>query len=194
MAARGPDARVDPQATQKISREELEEALRRTKSGTRQAVRSEPDFDVHGYAGPRDDSPQITIVRIDSMELEAIDPSTLPAPSAPTPGALTTTALLPRHTPSGTMPIIVTTPMDVAASLPRPTTGVHESGASAADAIPRTNDRASAARVIERSRALTQRLHVTPRMAFIAGIAVAALVALAALVGFFAGRGVPGVK
>lgn len=47
---------------------------------------------------------------------------------------------------------------------------------------------ASAARVIDRSRALTQRLQITPRLAFIAGIAGIALV------GFFVGQGLPGVK
>lgn len=39
------DPRSDPQATQKISREQLEAALGRTKSGTRAATRSTPIFE-----------------------------------------------------------------------------------------------------------------------------------------------------
>ncbi len=81
VASRRPDPRSDPQATQKISREQLEDALRRTKSGTRPATRSAPDLASDAFAGPRDDdAPQITIVRIDSMEMSVFDPSTLPAP------------------------------------------------------------------------------------------------------------------
>lgn len=92
VPAKRPDPRAsDPQATQKISREQLEQALRRTKSGTRRAMRSEPELEGD-LTGPRDDAPahertpdddapQITIVRIDSMglgELEPVDPLSLP--------------------------------------------------------------------------------------------------------------------
>ena len=65
-------------ATQKISREQLEEALKRTKSGTRRAVRSDPDLpdlpepEVVDFLGPRDDT---------VPQLAHIDPSSLsPAP------------------------------------------------------------------------------------------------------------------
>ena len=93
------DSRADPQATQKISREQLEAALLRTKSGTRPATRSTPNFDESNFDAPaqgathaeppfvepRDDSPQVTIERIDSMEFDAIDPGTLPPMSPLTP-------------------------------------------------------------------------------------------------------------
>jgi hypothetical protein len=100
---------ADPQATQKISREELDAVLKRTKSGTRRAVRSEPEVETprdssagevsgaraieplrsppahdvsrESLPGPRDDSPEISIMRIDSVELSAIDPASLPAPA-----------------------------------------------------------------------------------------------------------------
>lgn len=184
VAATRHDSRADPQATQKISREQLEEALKRTKSGTRAAVRSEPDLDGEGYAGPRDDSPQVTIVRIDSIELETIDPSSLP--------------------PAGTMPVIVTTPMDVAASLPRPASSPQPvSGSPLPTAMTAravdmndsgAHDRASGPRVVDRRRAPSSRLQITPRVAFIVGLAVVVALALAAFLGFFAGRGVPGLK
>jgi hypothetical protein len=89
------DPRADPQATQKISREMLDDALRRTKSGTRPAMRSEIDDDLFG---PRDSAPEITIVKIDSMELSLIDPASLP-PAAAEPAPLAT------HTPSHVTPI-----------------------------------------------------------------------------------------
>lgn len=177
VPATGPDSRADPQATQKISREQLEEALRRTKSGTRPVVRSEPNLDDQPYSGPRDDSPQVTIVRIDSMELETIDPSTLPAPSAQP--LASGASVAPRATPSGAMPVIVTTPMEVAAALSRP-----PPSAQAQPAPP----------VIARRGGPTLRLHLTPRVAFFGAVAVALVIMLAAFVGFFAGRGVPGVK
>jgi hypothetical protein len=108
VPAARPDPRSDPRveprrdqhATQRISREQLDEALNRTKSGTRLAVRSSPDLtELHdpaaeprdplasprdSFAGPRDDDgPQITIVRIDSVELSTIDPSIFPTVVAP---------------------------------------------------------------------------------------------------------------
>ena len=83
IAPTRPDPRADPQATQKISREQLDEALKRTKSGTRPIVRSEPAIEEELFSGPRDDAPQITITKIESMEFEAIDPSTLPRPPTP---------------------------------------------------------------------------------------------------------------
>ena len=71
----------------------LDEALKRTKSGTRPIVRSEPALEPHREAadaepldGPRDDSPQVTIVGIDSVELDVVDVSSLVrSPSAPEP-------------------------------------------------------------------------------------------------------------
>ena len=139
-----PDSRADPQATQKITREQLDEALKRTKSGTRRSVRFN-DEDDDDLDGPRDDSPQITITRIDSVELAVFDPSSLP---------------------------------DTAAADPPPTPL-----APFATAVSR-------ARAPERSRTRA----ITPRTAFIAGIAVSMFVLLAAFVGFFAGRGVGGPK
>jgi hypothetical protein len=80
------------------------------------------------------------------------------------------------------MPVTVTTPVEVAAAV---TTGA---GAAAQHGF------TAARRLAHGTRAATLRLHITPRLAFIAGITVAALLALAALVGYFAGRGVPGLK
>lgn len=138
--------------TQKISREELDAVLKRTKSGTRPIVRSEPNLDDQVYAGPRDSCPQITIVSIDTIELEEPE---LPAPPADVPAPL----VAPASTPS-------------------------------ADEAP---ERASADPVAPRVGAVG-RFQITPRMAFIGGIAVAVLIALAAFLGFFAGRVIPGVK
>jgi hypothetical protein len=73
--------RPDRAATQKISREALEEALRRTKSGTRRAVRSEhelppndadPRRERDSLPGPRDD---------DDVTTESVAPK----PPLPTP-------------------------------------------------------------------------------------------------------------
>ena len=81
------DPRADPQATQKISREMLDDVLRRTKSGTRPASRSHHDGpsikigagkpNDDSFMGPRDSAPDITIVKIDSTELSVVDPSSL---------------------------------------------------------------------------------------------------------------------
>lgn len=182
-----PAARLDPRSpepdqrarqasvTQKISREDLEEALKRTKSGTRRAVRSEHELpDDHNDArrerdslpGPRDDEdnphagPQVTIVRIDSVEMDVIDP---PAARA----TLERPERAPRATP---------TPMGAMMSpgeiriIPTPGTPL-----------------------IERKRLgwATERVHITPRTAFVAGLAVAVFVLVAACIGFFAGRSVP---
>lgn len=176
MPAARPDPRsADPYATQKISRAQLEEALKRTKSGTRRALRSEPEIPPNendprrerdSLPGPREDDdspqmgPQVTIVRIDSVELEAIDPLSLP-PMRSTPGI---------PTPMGSMlsPMVIQTPV--------------RSSAPVVD--------------VDRKRRYwaTNRLHITPRIAFIAGLAVALFVLLAASVGFFAGRIAPGSR
>jgi hypothetical protein len=185
-----PAARPDPRSgepdlharqasvTQKISREDLEEALKRTKSGTRRAVREE--YGQHelpedhndarrerdSLPGPRDDEdnphvgPQVTIVRIDSVEMDVIDP----------PSARTTPerAARPTPTPMGAM----MSPGEIRII---PTPG---------------------SPLIERRRFgwATERVHITPRTAFIAGLAVAVFVLVAACIGFFAGRIVPGSR
>lgn len=129
------DPRYDPHATQKISRAELDAALRRTKSGTRPVTRSAPDLASDAFHGPRDDdAPQITIVRIDSMAMSVFDPSTLPASA----------------TPVDTAPI---------AAAPRHSRTV-----------------------------LARRLQLTPRLAFIVGLALVGFVMIAGMIGFFAGR------
>ncbi len=74
VAAARPDPRaVDPQATQKITRAQLDEALKRTTSGTRLAASSEPlvsDDTLMGprdsLAGPLDDSDAMFVVGIDA--------------------------------------------------------------------------------------------------------------------------------
>lgn len=176
MPAARPDPRsADPAATQKISRAQLEEALKRTKSGTRRALRSEPEIPPNendprrerdSLPGPREDDdspligPQVTIVRIDSVEMDAIDPLSLP-PIRATPGTPTPMgSLLPRLSP-----MVIQTP-----------------GRSSAPVVEVDRKRRYGA---------TNRLHVTPRTAFIAGLAVALFVLLAASVGFFAGRIAP---
>ena len=86
IPATRPDPRADPQATQKITRQQLDEVLKRTKSGTRPIVRSEPRIEPVEEAAleePRDDSPQITITKIESVELDVIDPASLPRPATP---------------------------------------------------------------------------------------------------------------
>ncbi len=178
VPATRPDPRsVDPQATQKISRAQLDEALKRTKSGTRRALRSQPDFDDEtarardSLPGPRDDedlrsedspheAPQVTIVRIDSIELEPIDPLSLPPI---------------RSTPMNAM---IMSPLEMRV-IPTARTGTP------------LVDRKHGPR---RSFWATERLHITPRTAFIAALALALFVLLAASVGFFAGRIVPGTR
>lgn len=61
----------DAQTTQKISRQQLDEALKRTKSGTRRAVGSDPSLpepEEVDFFGPRDDTAPL---------LAHIDPSSL---------------------------------------------------------------------------------------------------------------------
>lgn len=87
------DPRADPGVTQKISRDVLEDALRRTKSGTQRIQREERDDApmpepkparqrLDSLAGPRDsysDAPIVTIMGIESVELQAFDPQVLAA-------------------------------------------------------------------------------------------------------------------
>jgi hypothetical protein len=171
--------------TQKISRAALEEALKRTKSGTRRALRSEPEIPPDendarreprdSLPGPRDDEdnphvgPQVTIVRIDSIELDAIDPLSLP-PMRSTPVATPTSAMPARGsmTPMGSM----MSPAEIRVT-PTPGTPLFDR---------------------KRRSWATQRVQLTPRTAFIAGLAIALFVLLAACVGFFAGRIAPGSR
>jgi hypothetical protein len=182
-----PAARPDPRSpepdlharqasvTQKISREDLEEALKRTKSGMRRAVRSEHELpEDHNDArrerdslpGPRDDEdnpnvgPQVTIVRIDSVEMDIIDPPTARAPQE-----------------------------RVARSTPTPMGAMMSPGEIRIIPTPGTP-------LVERKRFgwATERVHITPRTAFVAGLAVAVFVLVAACIGFFAGRIVPGSR
>ena len=89
-----PDPRADPALTQKISRDVLEDALRRTKSGTRR-IRRDETFEasiagepkparqpMESLAGPRDsysDAPVVTTMGIESTELHAFDPQVIAA-------------------------------------------------------------------------------------------------------------------
>ena len=103
------DPRADPQATQKISREMLDDALRRTKSGTRPITRSQhdvaPSADDEGFVGPRDSAPEITIVKIDSMEMSVFDPSTLPQ-STHSPSHVTPISVENRAVPAASSPAL----------------------------------------------------------------------------------------
>jgi hypothetical protein len=152
-------ARPDRAATQKISREALEEALRRTKSGTRRAVRSEhelppndadPRRERDSLPGPRDDEDVTT----DSV-----------SPKAPAP------------TPTPTPMSAIMGPVEIRV--------LNES----ADENETEEQSAPApARVWSLERL---HLHITPRNAFLAGLAVALFLVAAAAIGFFAGRVLP---
>ncbi|AKU99326.1 hypothetical protein AKJ09_05990 [Labilithrix luteola] len=203
-----PDPRSrDSYATQKISRAELEEALKRTKSGTRRAVRSDPSFEqafedkiektnesnlapaveVEPLVGPHDDTPQVTIVQIDggqidggqidggqiesgqiesgqieSVELDALDRVTVASKQVPPPA----------------MPV-VTTPHPVEPVL-RPMTPAYDFS----DDAPRTSTERA---ITHRTQA--RRWQISPRTAFILGLALVLFVTLAAGAGFLAGRG-----
>lgn len=166
----------DPRSldTQKISREELEEALKRTKSGTRRAVRSDPSLEepleetidtdlartvqvepfVLPREAPRDEGPEVTIVKIDTMEFEALDPTGMASAEVPRPAAIE--------------------------PVPRPLTPAYDFG----DDVPRT----STERMITQ-RKRTRRWQISPRAAFILGLVLVLFVTLAAGAGFLAGRG-----
>ncbi len=152
-----PDAIAGPDraATQKISREALEEALRRTKSGTRRAVRSEhelppndadPRRERDSLPGPRDDEDTTT-------------ESVAPKPLMPTP-------MSPIMAP---VEIRVLDAPDASDASDEP---VEERGAPA----PIWS---------------LERLQITPRNAFLAGLVVALFLVAAAAIGFLAGRIVP---
>lgn len=137
IASTRADPRADPQATQKISREDLEEALRRTKSGTRAKVRPSPVVERGSLPGPRDDEEESSVVPVEPL---VIDPALSAAPGAP---------------PASTSAI--TPSLDLRAVPPSSVTSA-------------------------------RRLHVTPQLVFLVGLALAAVVMLALIAGFFAGR------
>ena len=87
------DPRADPGVTQRISRDVLEDALRRTKSGTQRIQRTDEPMPepkparqrMESLAGPRDsysDAPVVTIMGIESMELLPLDPQVIAARQA----------------------------------------------------------------------------------------------------------------
>jgi hypothetical protein len=149
---------VDPQATQKISREELEMVLKGTKSGTRAAVRSAPDLEDQGYPGPRDDAPQ-EMIPIDSAGFEDFERATLPTAS------------------TSVVPSTVHAPPDARPSAPRVVAKWR-----------------AAWRRIQMKTTRWRRIQMTPRMALIGGTVAIVVVTLSAIFGFFAARGILGLK
>jgi hypothetical protein len=153
----------DAQATQKISRAQLDEALKRTKSGTRRAVRSDPTLPAPeevDFLGPRDDTAPL---------LGHIDPSSLsPIPAA---ANVEEADAVPRPKPART-------PESVALSK------LAELAEAEASAEPLAFVVTDEAKRPDRDTILRLR----PRTAFVLGVAVAALVMLAGLFGYFAGR------
>lgn len=138
----------------------LEEALRRTKSGTRRAVRSDPSLPAPeevDFLGPRDDT---------APPLGHIDPSSLsPIPAAP--------------------PFVV--PFPHAKPARTPESVALTTRAALSEAEPSSESEPLALVVPgEAADAPTPRLRAPTALLF--GLAIAALVLLAALVGFVAGR------
>jgi hypothetical protein len=174
-----PDPRGDPQATQKISRADIDAVLQRTKSGTRAVVRpkSQPSMwqdeatDPDAPSGPRDDdAPEIMIVGIDSVE---------PSDSAPTSARPSAPSMPARMgTPARAMPADVA---PAAATLEeRAPTNTTAPSAFAPAPAPASSPAPPAEDV--------SRVALTPRLAFVTGIALVAFITLAALIGFLAGR------
>jgi hypothetical protein len=160
----------DAQATQKISREQLEEALKRTKSGTRRATRSDPALpppEEVDFLGPRDDT---------APPLFHIDPSSL----SPVPATATATATASASASATAEPAAS---VETAASADPVVIVESVTFVESADELvapERSAEHAPPARDVT--------LRVAPRTAFVAGLGVMVLVMLAALVGFFAGR------
>jgi hypothetical protein len=173
VAAPRPDPRSDPQATQKISREELDAVLKRTKSGVRTAVRSQPEIEVEvevevepeRFPGPRDSATS-------ELEAEVLRVPAMPSRVVPSSGAM-------RAAPAA-MPVITTSPFEVAAALAQP----------AAEEAPSATPPAAPPEAAEEPIAAAP-VWLTARAALLGGLALAALIAVAALVGFLAGRGGP---
>ena len=153
-------ARPDRATTQKISREALEEALRRTKSGTRRAVRSEHELPPND-ADPRRERDSQRDMHRDSLPGPRDDEDVTTDSVSPKAGA-------DAPTPTPTPMSAVMAPVEI--------------------------------RVIDTphvpfaDRTARERLPITPRNAFIAGLAVALFLLAAAAIGFFAGRVVPGSR
>lgn len=159
----------DAQATQKISREQLDEALKRTKSGTRRAVRSDPSLPAPeeiDFLGPRDDTAPL---------LGHIDPSSL----SPIPAAAV--AIVEDAADAGPRPKPARTPESVALSKLAELAEAEASAEPLAFVVTEEEERPVG----------DTTLRLRPRMAFVLGLAIAALVLLAGLVGFFAGRSPP---
>jgi hypothetical protein len=160
----------DAQATQKISREQLEEALKRTKSGTRRATRSDPALPAPeevDFLGPRDDT---------APPLFHIDPSSL----SPVPAAAATAATAEPTTAATAEP---------EASVERVASADPVVSVESVAFVEAADDLLGPERSAESARpARDVALRVAPRTAFVAGLGVVMLVMLAALVGFFAGR------
>jgi hypothetical protein len=153
---------TDANSTQKISREQLDEALKRTKSGTRRAVRSDPALpepEVVVFLGPRDDT---------APQFAHIDPSSLSPIRAAAPAPVEASVL--RDEPVEVVALVAAVEViaPVAVAVVAPVERVEQVELPAA---PRDTS-----------------LRLNPRTAFVVGLAIAALMVLAALVGFFAGR------
>ena len=135
-------------------------------------MRSEPELPPNdddprrerdSLPGPRDDEdnphvgPQVTIVRIDSVEMDILDPSRPP------------------HAATSVTPMGSTKVPAETRAVPAPSAGTP---------------------LFDRKRRswVTRSVRITPRAAFVAGLAVAVFVLLAACIGFFAGRIVPGSR
>jgi hypothetical protein len=160
---------TDANSTQKISREQLDEALKRTKSGTRRAVRSDPALpepEVVDFLGPRDDT---------APQFAHIDPSSLSPirAAAPAPVEAPVEASVLRDEPVEVVALVAAVEViaPVAVAVVAPVERVEPVEQVALPAPPRDTS-----------------LRLNPRTAFVVGLAIAALMVLAALVGFFAGR------
>jgi hypothetical protein len=156
---------TDANSTQKISREQLDEALKRTKSGTRRAVRSDPALpepEVVDFLGPRDDT---------APQFAHIDPSSLSPIRAAAPAPVEASVL--RDEPVEVVALVAAVEViaPVAVAVVAPVERVEPVEQVALPAPPRDTS-----------------LRLNPRTAFVVGLAIAALMVLAALVGFFAGR------
>lgn len=167
---------ADAQATQKISKAQLEEALSRTKSGTRTAVRSDPALpepEVVDFFGPRDDT---------APQFAHIDPSSLSSLTSSKKAAATAGDAEEDETPPVEALLAEALPTEELASESESEKDEAETGEAAMD-------EAGDALEVRAPRAhVDATLRLKPRTAFMVGLAVTALVLFAALVGFVAGR------
>jgi len=151
--------RPDRAMTQKISREQLEEALQRTKSGTRRAVRSEHELPPND-ADPRRER--------DSRPDAQRDPKRDSLPGPRDDENVTTASVSPKAGPP--TPMSAMTPPVEIRELETPDEPVV--------------DRSARARFVS----ALESLQIPPRTAFIAGLVIALFLVAAAAIGFFAGR------